>query len=68
MKRKRFTDTELAAEYHAARMTSRVRMARVDNQPGNAAVFDHYERGLEHEWTLERFAIHPHHDEVSDEA
>ena len=61
---KRLTDAELASEFHSARLNSRVRMARVDNQPGNTVVFDHYERGLEQEWWLERFAMHSHYDEV----
>ena len=59
---KRFSDAELAAEFHFSRLDSRVRMARVDNCPGSETLFDHYERGLEQEWTLERFATLPHFD------
>jgi len=60
---KRLTDAELAAEYQFSRLDSRVRMARQHNCPDSKTLFDHYERGLEQEWTLERFATLPHYDE-----
>lgn len=61
---KRLTDAELAAEYQFSRLDSRVRMARVENYSGDKVLFDHYERGLDQEATLERFATHPHYDEA----
>jgi hypothetical protein len=60
---KRLSDAELAAEYQFSRLDSRVRMARQHNCPDSKTLFDHYERGLEQEWTLERFATLPHYDE-----
>lgn len=60
---KRFTDAELAAEYQNSRLVSYVRHRRVENYPGDMTLFDHYERGLEQEWWLERFATLPHYDE-----
>ena len=60
---KRFTDAELAAEYQNSRLVSYVRHKRTQNYPTDMTLFDHYERGLEQEWTLERFATLPHYDE-----
>ena len=60
---KRLTDAELVAEFQAARHTSYVRWHRTQNYPGDMPLFDHYEKGLEQEWTLERFARLPHYDE-----
>lgn len=62
-KDKRFTDAELAAEYQNSRLVSYVRQRRTHNYPGEMVLFDHYERGLEQEWWLERFAALPHYDE-----
>lgn len=62
-KDKRLTDAELAAEYQNSRLISYVRHHRTKNYPGDMVLFDHYERGLEQEWTLERFATLPHYDE-----
>jgi len=62
-KDKRFTDAELAAEFQFSRLSSRVRFARTQNYPTDMTLFDHYEKGLYEEWTLERFATLPHYDE-----
>ncbi|MFB8368565.1 hypothetical protein ACFC25_04285 [Pseudarthrobacter sp. NPDC055928] len=60
---KRFSDAELCAEYQNSRLISYVRQKRTHNYPGDMVLFDHYERGLEQEWLLERFATLPHYDE-----
>lgn len=65
-KDKRFTDAELAAEYQNSRLVSYVRHRRVENCPGDKVLFDHYDRALEQEWFLERFATFPHHDEATE--
>jgi len=61
--RARFADAELAAEFQRARLVSYVRHRRTQNSPGNMTLFDHYEKGINEEWTLERFATLPHFDE-----
>lgn len=62
---KRFSDAELSAEYIAADLTCWVRRARCDNYPGEDAMWDHYERGIEQLYILRRFLTFPHFDEVT---
>lgn len=62
---KRFTDTELAAEFHASCMDTRVSGDRSRNYPREDLLRDEYIRRLNQEFTLHRFATLPHYDEVT---
>ena len=59
---KRFTDAELAAEFHFARLDSRVRGARQQYSPSDVN-WHHYLKGLDQEAAFERFATRDHFDE-----
>jgi hypothetical protein len=60
---KRFTDTELVAEFHASTMDSRISGDLWRNYPGESHLHYDYMRRIDQEFTIHRFATLPHYDD-----